>query len=313
MKPHDRSLALRISAELRAYDRGVRRLPGIADDQRHAVFIEQVIDSIHRVRYPSLVRERGISLRRADPNDEMFDPVKAAVLHHREGDEDEAFWCVFLFVHFGRHSRGGYRYAREVYGRLGDGGRWDWASTSGDPTAFRAWLRDHEDQIRRSGVPGGFGNHRKYQSLSAHSSSGTGAAVESYVRWVGPPRTHDAMVGEVLDQAAFDARAAFDLLYQSMTSVISFGRMARFDYLTMLGKLGLAPIEPGSAYLDGSTGPLKGAHLLFGTEQTHQVPRATVDQWLLELGDALGVGMQVMEDALCNWQKSPARYVPFRG
>jgi hypothetical protein len=34
---------------------------------------------------------------------------------------------------------------------------------------------------------------------------------------------------------------------------------------------------------------------------------------VVKLGDALGVGMQVMEDSLCNWQKSPEAYVPFRG
>jgi hypothetical protein len=27
----------------------------------------------------------------------------------------------------------------------------------------------------------------------------------------------------------------------------------------------------------------------------------------------LGVGMQAMEDALCNWQKSPRRFVHFKG
>jgi hypothetical protein len=27
----------------------------------------------------------------------------------------------------------------------------------------------------------------------------------------------------------------------------------------------------------------------------------------------LGVGMAVMEDALCNWQKSPDRFVHFKG
>jgi hypothetical protein len=43
--------------------------------------------------------------------------------------------------------------------------------------------------IRAPGVPGGFGNHRKYESLDADSPRGTGAVVESYVGWVNPPTT----------------------------------------------------------------------------------------------------------------------------
>jgi hypothetical protein len=95
-----------------------------------------------------------------------------------------------------------------------------------------------------------------------------------------------------------------------MSAVSSFGRTAKFDYLTMLGKLGLAEIEPPTPYMSGATGPLEGARLLFGR------PRLTAnsaERLVVELGTQLKVGMQVMEDSLCNWQKSPARFVAFRG
>jgi hypothetical protein len=105
----------------------------------------------------------------------------------------------------------------------------------------------------------------------------------------------------------------FDDLYRSMCSVASFGRLARFDYLTMLGKLGLAPIEPGSTYMMGATGPLDGARMLFTGDSTAAVAARQLDQWLVELEAVLRVGMQVLEDSLCNWQKSPERFVPFRG
>jgi hypothetical protein len=81
----------------------------------------------------------------------------------------------------------------------------------------------------------------------------------------------------------------------------------------MLGKLELARIEPGSPYLEGSTGPLAGARLLFSGSNTADISSQDLDSRSVELGDALGVGMQVVEDALCNWQKSPGKFVPFRG
>ena len=80
----------------------------------------------------------------------------------------------------------------------------------------------------------------------------------------------------------------------------------------MVGKLDLAPIEPGSTYMPGATGPLTGARLLFGKPKA---TAAALDGQLVLLNAYLKLrfGMQVLEDALCNWQKSPAKFVPFRG
>jgi Alpha-glutamyl/putrescinyl thymine pyrophosphorylase clade 3 len=262
VKPRDRELALRLEGALMSFDQEQRPLFGIRDSERRGAFLEQLLESIHRVELIRVLRTRRLSDRRENPNDELFDPLKAAILQQRQGNIEEAFWLVFLFVHFGKHLHAGWRYAREVYGRLGDGGRWDWAGISTDLTDFRAWLDARQTDLLRGSGPRGFGNHRKRESLSGSSANGTGAVAASYVRWVAPPRTHQDLMREVLQQAGGDPRMAFDKLYHSMEAVRRFGRLARFDYLTMVGKLGLAPIEPGSPYLEGSTGPLEGARLL---------------------------------------------------
>jgi hypothetical protein len=313
VRPRDRALAQQLESGLLRFSRERRDLPGIADPEARQPLIEQFLESIHRVNYPKLISTRDISPRRADPTSELFDPLKAAISHQRKGNTDEALWLVFLFVHFGKHSLGGYRYAREIYGRLGQGGLWDWESVSADPSGFRTWLAGNVAKLRRAGVPGGFGNHRKYESLNADANTGTGAAVESYVRWVNPPRTHEELMGEALKHANGDARRAFDRLYNSMKAVTRFGRTAKFDYLAMVGKLGLAPIDPGSTYMQGATGPVEGARLLFGGQKNAPLHTKVLDQWLVELERELGVGMQVMEDALCNWQKSPRKFKSFRG
>ena len=293
---------------MRLYQETKRSLPGINSSARCHALVEQMIESIRRIRYVYVIRERPISERRADPNDSLFDPLKASVLLRQQGQLDEAVWMVYLFVHFGKHPRGGWQYARLVYGKLGGSERWSWANTSAEPNAFSEWLHFHRYQIENQSAPGGFGNHRKYQSLDAYSKNGTAAAFETYVKWVSPPRTHQDLFEQTLQRAGGDSRAAFDDLYQSMASIASFGRTARFDYLAMVGKLGLAPIEPGSPYLQNSTGPLEGARLLFGKKKP-----ALLNDWSSELADELDVGMQVMEDALCNWQKSPEVFRPFRG
>ena len=304
----DAARARKIDAALLAHARDRRALPGIAGSAARNAFVRQVIDSLHRVKFPAVVAARAAPPERADPaNAALFDPVRGAVHHHQLGNFDEACWLVFLFVQFGRHPRGGYQYARDVYGRLGQGGRWDWATVSADPMAFTGWLAAHHSQIKARGNCG-FGSHRKRETLHPN---GTGRTVETYIVWIDPALGHRARFDAALAAAAGDGGMAFTNLYDSMATVHRFGRMARFDYLTMLGKLGLARIWPASTFLSDSTGPLNGARLLYGVGR--ETRAATLEQWLVELEADLGIGAQALEDAICNWQKQPDRYRPFRG
>jgi hypothetical protein len=320
MRPRDRAEAGRIDAVLAAYHRNNRPLMGIQSPARRTAFLEQLMESIHRVQYIARGvlnrrdQERQLAVQRLDPNSELFDPIKGAAIRSREGDLDEACWLVFLFTHFGKHLRTGYRLARDVYGSLGNGPVWTWDRTSANPVAFRKWLAANVHGLRHNPARGCFGNHRKYQSLDPESPSGTGQAVVTYVKWVMAHGRHQALFDDAAIASGHDPRATFGFLYRSMGTVASFGRVAKFDYLTMIGKLGLADIKPGSTYMTGSTGPLDGARLLFG-DQAAGVAPSEIDRWLVELEAQLGLpmGMQILEDALCNWQKSPDQFMAFRG
>jgi Alpha-glutamyl/putrescinyl thymine pyrophosphorylase clade 3 len=312
VRPKDRNLAQQLDRALRAFDQNEKRLVGIRSIPNRRTFLEQVLESVRRIKYISLIRSRDISLLRLNPSSELFDPLRGAALCQRRRHIDEAFWLIFLSVHFGKNRRTGWRLARDIYGGLG-GTRWDWATVSAHPDAFRAWLGLNQGTLLGGdGISRHFGNHRKYQSLDASSPSGTGVAIESYVRWVAPPRTHPMVIQDMKANVGTNPRAIFSGLYDSMKDVVSFGRTAKFDYLTMVGKMQLAPIEPGSTYMQGATGPLAGARLLFGDNTG---TAKALDLWLVKLDAYLGLpfGMQVLEDALCNWQKSPGKFKPFRG
>ncbi len=313
VRPKESRLARQLDAGLRTFDRQKRPLPGIQAPANREVFVEQLVENIRRIRYISVISAQDL---RADPSSDLFDPLKAAALRKRQGQIDEAFWLVFLSVHFGKNRRTGWRLARDVYGSLGGAACWDWMRTSAYPKRFRAWLAAYQATLQgRDGIARHFGNNRKYESLDASSPKGTGAAVESYVRWVRPPRTHEMLIQEAQQQVGDDPRSTFDYLYRSIDAVTRFGRTAKFDYLTMVGKLGLAPIEPGSAYMQGTTGPLAGARLLFGGSETAALSHRDLNTWLVQLEAELAVGMQgmqVLEDALCNWRKSPEIFEPFR-
>src|SRR5260370_11187754 len=116
MRERDRELAQKIAEGLRTYELGYGALAGIRDLVSREVLMEQLIESNRRVTYIAELQSRDISPRRADPMDPLFDPVRAAIIQKRNGDLDEAYWLVFLFVHFGKH-RSGRRDIREIYGR----------------------------------------------------------------------------------------------------------------------------------------------------------------------------------------------------
>jgi hypothetical protein len=153
----------------------------------------------------------------------------------------------------------------------------------------------------------GFGAHRGHEKIDQLAKT-----IESYVSWVSPPRSHVQLIQQASHRSGNDRGKTFDDLYNDM-QVYRFGRLAKFDYLAMLGKLGLADIEPPSTYILEGTGPLAGARLLYCGSKKDKSRDNELDNWLIELGKDLGVGQQVIEDALCNWQKSPAKFKMFRG
>ncbi len=292
---------------LSEYHAATGLLLGADTDATRRSLAEQIVDSVRRVDFVRVVRERGVSSVRADPDSGCFDPIRAAIYHNRIGDVDEAAWLVFLSTHFGKHGRSGWSLPLAVYRGGGAGERWTWARTSQRPEDFRAWLHDNQGRLRGIGA---FGNHRKYVSLDAKKPVGTGAAVSSYVRWIKSAGDHRTKFTEVRQATTpFSEAMFFDRLYNSLGAVTSFGRMAKFDYLTMIGKTGILAIEPGKAYLTDATGPLNGARLLFGRNASAH----TLEDYLVDLAALLGVGQQVMEDSICNWQKSPVRYRAFKG
>jgi len=319
-RPKDRVEGVRLDAALTRFHESVRPLPGILSPERRSAFLEQVLESIHRIQFVErgILNRRGeprsLDPRRLDPGSDLFDPLKGAAIRARAGEFDEACWLVFYFANFGKNLRTGYRLARDIYGRLGNGSHWNWANTSANPEGFRTWLGTHQHTLESDGTPRHFGNHRKFQTLKPNHRNGTGQAVVTYVNWVTAHGSHSGLFAHATSVVGPDRRRLFHYLYRSMDAVASFGRLVRFDYLTMLAKLRLLDIEPGSTYMTGATGPLDGAKLLFGNAASDEKPRV-IDRWLVQLEAALSIpmGMQVLEDSLCNWQKSPDRFLPFRG
>ncbi|KVT08106.1 hypothetical protein WT24_17255 [Burkholderia sp. MSMB1078WGS] len=303
-------LTKKLDAILAAYRINGKVLPGISTVEEREALVAQIVDSVARIDYIKAIATRPISLKRLDPKDaEMFDPLRAAVHHMRNGNVDEAFWLVFLFVVCGKHLKKGYGLLRMVYGAYNDKFTWTWDKFSRNPNQFTLWLHQHLDDIEAQKGDFPFGNHRKYESRGELD-----IVLKSYAAWIGPKRSHATFIANAKAEVGDDPKKLFDYLYKKMKAVQQFGRTGKFDYLTMIAKVGLVDIEPPSAYIIHATGPERGARLLFsGAVDNKTYSKKKLDELAIELEKALGVGMQVIEDSLCNWQKSPAKYKPFRG
>lgn len=311
MRRHDGNRYDSLKRELIGFCDNNTNLPGITSDRVLDVLIKQLIDSIRRVEYIYVSGRRNIDLNRTDPTNEVFDPILAAIYFKKNGNIDEAFWLAFLSVNYGKHKRYGWMMSRDIYGGLNAGIIWTWANVSDNTSEFKQWISANYEYIG-----GMFGNHRKYESLRPNSARPPGDVVESYVEWAGETKSHSDLIKRCIAEVGSDPREMFHYLYRSMSKVISFGRTSRFDYLTLLTKIGLADIEPGMTYMQNSTGPASGAKLLFYGNANATVKNAVLEMNLQKLEQALSLpklGMQVLEDALCNWQKNPLSYIYFRG
>jgi hypothetical protein len=279
-------------------------LIGITDKVARRTLAQQMIASLRRLDHTAILKDRDIHPDRTNPDIDLFDPERAALWYARNGNLDEAIWLTFLSIHFGKHGKYGWRMVRDIYSGLGTG-RWTWERAAAQPNEFRIWLR-----ANRAGIGGAFGNHRKYETLNADSGSSTALVIESFVTLCSP--SPSGYFSALVRSTGNDPAKIFDAAYRGLP-IARFGRLAKFDFLALLGRMDLAPVRPGSAYLRGATGPLRGARLLVDGDANSRRSADDLDRILQRLDQTLNVGMQVMEDSICNWQKSPRKFIHFRG
>ena len=295
----------RLSDALLKHSQNTRAMPGIATDAARETLAWQFVASLRREDYYRRVQDKKVVASKADPNSGFFDAERAVAFHLQNNDIEEAAWLIFLMTHFARPSTSGWQRLQDVYGMLGKG-IWDWKTVSVNPQPMIDWLANNRDKIR-----GKFGNHRKYETLLPGSHRSFGRVLKSYLAWIGASG-HRKFFADAVRAHGNDPGVIFDALFKSM-NVTTFGRLARFDYHALIGRYEIAPIEAASAYLKEATGPAAGVRLLFLGPGANKKSDKMLQSWLDDLDKDLGVGMAVMEDALCNWQKSPANFIHYKG
>ncbi|WP_431674486.1 hypothetical protein [Rhizobium leguminosarum] len=299
-----------LDAAITAYEKAHGKLAGLSTAARKNTWLDQLISSLRRIEYMKLLTTAKIDPAREDPNDLLFDPIRAAARLGKLGKRDEAVWMAFIATHFGKHVTDGWKLAANVLGSFGAGPVWDVATYGNDCTAFDRMLVQNQAALADPLKSGRFSNHRQYQSKKPNIIS---AVCSTYYDWQFSAGGFAQLIQKTHQRVGQNPTEVFDDLYRSLNSVYGFGRLGKFDFLTMLSKLDLAPIEAGSAYIVGATGPLSGAKLLFYNTTNHAVSAGQLSPRVDGLDNYLQTGKQVIEDSLCNWQKSPDKYIYFKG
>jgi len=216
-----------------------------------------------------------------------FEPF-AEIMRLAEVDWHEAVWLAGITTAVGwdRPESIG-----QLYNTLYEGAPWTWSRVVPDGgSAMAEWIEDRAELLHQVAK---FGDHRAYQSHRATAPTSTGRVVRSLVGWL------------VLSENQLRANGAdFDQLYSAMEPVVGFGRTARYDFLRLLGLLGLAPLTPRKCYFEGSSGPQRGARRFFGK------PLATcedLETHTKRVGAALRLQPMILEDVLCQAQKVTPR------
>lgn len=306
----DKHAELRTSLKRFQQDNG--DLLGIQTEERLNCLCDQIISSIRRIEYVRGIQTRNITPNRIDPMSMSFDPIRGAILLIREGKLDEAVWLTFIQTHFGKHEKDGWKLAANIMSSFKTRPIWTFEKYKSHQTDFDQMLQNNKENLKDLKLAGRFSNHRKYESKKPEIISRT---FKSFYEWQTSEGGFHDLIVSIHKKCGQEPKAAFDGFYRSMSTVSRFGkgRLGRFDFLTMLGKLNLAPIEPGSVYLDKASGPLLGANLLFFNNRDQIKKGLQLQRQVDHLDDYLFVGKQVIEDSLCNWQKSPDKFVYFRG
>jgi len=276
-------------------------LSGIAQEDRRRAFCFQIVESMRRTRYIRAIAGRGSCSRRTCPHSDLFDPERAIVFYRNEGNLEEALWLTFLTIHFGKNKKNGWKTLQTFY--KGDGEKtWTLSNVRRDYSYFEYWYKKSWSSLNF-----GFSNHRKYESLNPDSKKGTLAVVNSFLKYLD-------CVGDFFEYAALkSAGDKFDFLYRDFSKILRFGRLAKFEMVSLLHNMNLVDAEANSMYLSGATGPLKGAKLLLLDDPLGDISLDKLDAFSVEFTKYIGIGMQPLEDALCNWQKAPISFLAFRG
>jgi len=261
------------------------------------ILARQTIDSIRRIDVYNSYKKRA--LQAVNNKLEFIHTSNPFVLAQRSDlDEINKVWVLYVATYFGKSNKSKW----ELFNRAT-------FDNSGSIMLFENIQKDLDKYfIHLSSFDFfdgcAYSNHRKF---TAKRLTGEKGVIESMKYFV-----------KNIDQYSVKNKMDFHSIYELSQKIPNFGRLAAFDFSSSLVKCGLNIEEPQSMYAEHSTGPLDAIGLLLRLTNNDSSSKSKIKlssdlmKWFIENTRIFMTG-QVLEDAICNWQKNTSSYVRYSG
>ena len=257
----------------------------------------QTNDSIRRIEIYRSYRERAIHAvnKGLDFNHTSIPFVLA---QRSDLSQNNRLWILYLAIYFGKSNQSGWElFNRATFDR------------KKSIMLFQDIQKDLDKYFRYLASFDFFegcsySNHRKFTAKRLTGEKGVFESMEYFA--------------ENINQYSFEHRNDFHSIYKTAQKIPNFGRLAAFDFASSLVKCGFDIAEPESMYGENSTGPLNAISLLLRLTNGDSSQKAKLQlcsdlmEWFQKNSNIFMVG-QVLEDAVCNWQKNSSTYIGYKG
>ena len=280
-------------------------LKGINVPDARVALVNQIVCSYRMVKKCQSIVTETLDPEMLDINNINFDPRKKAVAFMKNNEIDEAVWLIFLQTAFGKHEPGknekkgdGWQLLKSVYGSFRGEQVWTFKRFRSNSDEFYSILNEKWE-------PSKVGRNARHRIRVPKNPAAICKILKSFLKFQ-PFESFTDKLESVYEKVGRNPKKVFDELYNDCYVIHYFGRLACFDFLVMLGHLEIIAIDPGSVYLRGATGPLKGANLLFHNDKTIECSvreLKDLEDKVNKLDCFLKIGKHALEDSLCIWQE----------
>ena len=280
------------------WNQAIQKLLGCKIDKTVLyVLAKQSNDSIRRIDIYKTYRLRAIQA--AEEKRDFFHTSNPFVLSQRSDlNVKNKIWLIYLATYFGKSESSGWNlFLRAAF----DGNNQFilFEKIEADIEKYFRYLESFDFFENAN-----FSNHRKFTKKALDGEKGFFRSMTYLV--------------ENIEDFCNSEKIEFHEMYKMAIEIPNFGRLASFDFTSSSVKCGLKVNEPQSMYASHSTGPLQALGLLLRLCNREVTRQSQIElsnhlvQWFNENTDIFMVG-QVLEDAICNWQKNPRKYIYYKG
>ena len=268
----------------------------VESDKLH-ILARQTFDSIRRIQIYDIYRQRAQHAVQA--NETFIHTSNPFVLAQRSDlSPRNNLWIIYLATYFGKSNKSQW----ELFNRASfrpDKSLIEFDQIQTDLDGYFNYLLSFDFFEGCS-----YSNHRKYTAKKLKDDKGLFRSIEY-------------LINNIRNYCP-DNEIEFHEMYVRSQKIPNFGRLGGFDFTSTLVKCRLNVKEPKSMYANHSTGPLQGLRLLLKLTN-NQTSKASQIQLSMDLVDWFFTNSkifmigQVLEDAICNWQKNTSTYIRYTG